>query len=84
MNRVIPAATLALLLAVPPLADARAGGTQATKRGVQAHPAGTQAPLVAPQPSSFFPHIAPYPGGKGDTDGLSRKMGDCNKGCIGH
>jgi hypothetical protein len=32
---------------------------------------------------SFFPHIAPYPPGQGDTDGLSRNPDDCNKGCIG-
>jgi hypothetical protein len=27
--------------------------------------------------------IAPYPKGKGDTDGLSRNPNDCNRGCIG-
>ncbi len=93
MKRVIPAATVALLLAVPPFADVRAEGTQGTKRGVQAHPIRSQAPetsgsgkarLAPAQPSSFFPHIGPYPAGQGDTDGLSRAMGDCNKGCIGH
>jgi hypothetical protein len=30
-----------------------------------------------------FPTIAPYPNGEGDEDGLSRHIGDCNKGCIG-
>ena len=41
------------------------------------------APPVAPGFPSFFPHIAPYPDGKGDEDGLSRDPNDCNKGCIG-
>ncbi len=41
----------------------------------QAPPAGS-APIV-------FPGIAPYPNGQGDEDGLSRHIGDCNKGCIG-
>ncbi len=34
-------------------------------------------------PQSWFTHIAPYPPGQGDTDGLSRDINDCNKGCIG-
>jgi hypothetical protein len=38
---------------------------------------------AAPGFPSFFPHIAPYPDGKGDEDGLSRDPNDCNKGCIG-
>jgi hypothetical protein len=29
-----------------------------------------------------WPHIAPYPDGKGDEDGLSEDPNDCNKGCI--
>ena len=93
MKRVIPAATVALLLAVPPFADVRAEGTQGMMRGVRPIPCGRSAPetsgsgkarLAPAHPSSFFPHIAPYPAGQGDTDGLSRAMGDCNKGCIGH
>ncbi len=46
------------------------------------------APAVAPpvptaQTSGLaFPHIAPYPDGKGDEDGLSEDVDDCNKGCI--
>jgi hypothetical protein len=36
-----------------------------------------------PPPSFVFPAIAPYPSGQGDEDGLSRHIGDCNKGCIG-
>jgi hypothetical protein len=31
----------------------------------------------------LFPGAQPYPNGKGDEDGLSRHIGDCNKGCIG-
>jgi len=34
-------------------------------------------------PQSWFPYIAPYPPGQGDSDGLSRDINDCNKGCIG-
>jgi hypothetical protein len=29
-----------------------------------------------------LPQIAPYPNNKGDEDGLSGDMDDCNKGCI--
>jgi hypothetical protein len=39
----------------------------------------------APQSGPFglaLPHIAPYPDGKGDEDGLSEDQDDCNKGCI--
>ncbi|MGO9917165.1 MAG: hypothetical protein ACLQIB_21010 [Isosphaeraceae bacterium] len=32
---------------------------------------------------SLFPYFSPYPRGQGDTDGLSRRPDDCNKGCIG-
>jgi hypothetical protein len=42
-------------------------------------------PAPAPQAVPFglaFPHIAPYPDGKGDEDGLSEDPNDCNKGCI--
>jgi hypothetical protein len=43
------------------------------------------ATTAAPQAAPFglaFPHIAPYPDGKGDEDGLSEDENDCNKGCI--
>ncbi len=43
-------------------------------------PAGTPAPAPFP---SLFPSIKPYPDGKGDEDGLSENVDDCNKGCIG-
>lgn len=40
-------------------------------------------PAVEAQPSALaFPHIAPYANGKGDEDGLSTNVDDCNKGCI--
>jgi hypothetical protein len=45
----------------------------------------TAATTVAPQAAPFglaWPHIAPYPDGKGDEDGLSEDPNDCNKGCI--
>jgi hypothetical protein len=29
-----------------------------------------------------FPHIAPLPNNKGDEDGLSGDVNDCNTGCI--
>jgi hypothetical protein len=50
--------------------------------------AAEPAPVVtapAPQAGPFglaLPHIAPYPDGKGDEDGLSEDEDDCNKGCI--
>jgi hypothetical protein len=43
------------------------------------------AATMAPQAGPFglsWPHIAPYPDGKGDEDGLSEDENDCNKGCI--
>jgi hypothetical protein len=55
-------------------------------RGPAAAPgAATAAMAPAPQAGPFglaLPHIAPYPGGKGDEDGLSEDQNDCNKGCI--
>lgn len=50
------------------------------------HGAAPAAPTPAPQAGPFglsWPHIAPYPDGKGDEDGLSEDVNDCNKGCIG-
>lgn len=44
------------------------------------------AAAAAPQAAPFglsWPHIAPYPDGKGDEDGLSEDANDCNKGCVG-
>ena len=46
-------------------------------------PGSTAQIPAAPAPPGFFLHIAPYPPGQGDTDGLSRNPDDCNKGCIG-
>ena len=50
------------------------------------NPAETPAATTAaPQAAPFglaLPHIAPYPDGKGDEDGLSEDQDDCNKGCI--
>jgi hypothetical protein len=43
---------------------------------------------IAPSPPTSLPpllgwlHVAPYPSGQGDADGLSRNVDDCNKGCI--
>ncbi len=40
---------------------------------------------AAPAANPFglsLPHVAPYPDGKGDEDGLSEDPDDCNKGCI--
>ena len=55
-------------------------------RGPAAAPsAATAAMAPAPQAGPFglaLPHIAPYPNGKGDEDGLSEDQNDCNKGCI--
>lgn len=52
------------------------------------NPTPIAAPAVtapAPQAAPFglaLPHIAPYPNGRGDEDGLSEDPNDCNKGCI--
>jgi len=53
-------------------------------------PAMAPAPVVAappaPQAAPFglaLPHIAPYPNNKGDEDGLSDDVDNCNKGCVG-
>jgi hypothetical protein len=46
-------------------------------------PAGV---VAAPQAAPFglaLPHIAPYPNNKGDEDGLSDDVDNCNKGCVG-
>ena len=51
-----------------------------TLRGARADPSR---PPAAPAPFGLaLPHIAPYPDGKGDEDGLSEDPNDCNKGCI--
>jgi hypothetical protein len=39
-------------------------------------------PFATPPRPLEWPKIAPYPPGEGDTDGLSRNVDDCNKGCI--
>ncbi len=44
------------------------------------------APVAPPQVAPLglaLPHIAPYPDGKGDEDGLSDDENNCNKGCVG-
>lgn len=54
------------------------------RRAPPAAPA-TAATTAASQAAPFglaWPHIAPYPDGKGDEDGLSEDPNDCNKGCI--
>jgi hypothetical protein len=44
--------------------------------------------VIAPSAPTALPplfgwlHIAPYPPGQGDADGLGRNVDDCNKGCI--
>ncbi len=40
------------------------------------------AQVAPPAPAFGLAHIAPYPDGLGDEDGLSRHKSDCNKGCI--
>jgi hypothetical protein len=54
------------------------------RRAQPAAPA-TAATTAAPRAAPFgfaWPHIAPYPDGKGDEDGLSEDPNDCNAGCI--
>jgi len=41
------------------------------------HPAAQAAPF-----GLSWPHVAPYPDGRGDEDGLSEDPNDCNRGCI--
>jgi hypothetical protein len=48
-------------------------------------PAAAPAATATPQGAPFglsWPHIAPYPDNKGDEDGLSADLNDCNKDCI--
>jgi hypothetical protein len=45
----------------------------------------TAATISSQQAAPFglaLPHIAPYPDGKGDEDGLSGDENDCNTGCV--
>ena len=85
---------LATALAVPALAGEAAGDGKSHYRHAYRHMreaappraitrnATPQAPPAGSAPI-VFPGIAPYPNGQGDEDGLSRHIGDCNKGCIG-
>jgi hypothetical protein len=86
-------AAFALVLAAPALAGQTDVGTthhhHAYRHARQIAPAEaiapsatTRAPLLAPTPVRFRA-TGPYPSGQGDEDGLSRHIGDCNKGCIG-
>ena len=88
---------LAASVAAPAVAHVKASADTAPHRHYVFHhgtppsaviPPGATAQVVLPQVEvlaapSFFPHIAPYPNGLGDEDGLSRDVNDCNKGCIG-
>jgi hypothetical protein len=77
----------AIILAAPALAGE--GAVDATIRHGHAHHHmhdgfQTMAPKATSQPAPVaFPAFAPYSNGQGDEDGLSRHIGDCNKGCIG-
>jgi hypothetical protein len=85
---------LATALAVPALAGEAVGDGKIHHRHAYRHMHGAaqseaiapnataQVPPPAPTPI-VFPGVAPYPNGQGDEDGLSRHIGDCNKGCIG-
>jgi hypothetical protein len=44
---------------------------------------GATAPPASSWLTRLLPNVRPYPPGQGDTDGLSRNIDDCNKGCIG-
>jgi hypothetical protein len=88
------ALALGVIRAAPIAASAYVDATPIHKHGFHAHraykavqtgkvePSSTARIPAEPAPS-FFPHIAPYPPGQGDTDGLSRNPDVCNKGCIG-
>ena len=88
------ALAIGVILAAPIAANAYVDATPIHKHRFQAHHAykavqtgkiepRSTAQIPAEPTPSFFPHIAPYPPGQGDTDGLSRNPDDCNKGCIG-
>lgn len=53
------------------------------QRGVQERFVAVAPDEPSPVFAPGFPHIAPYPDGQGDEDGLSRDPNDCNKGCVG-
>ncbi len=80
----------ATVLAVPALADSGDGAFvrhhhayRHMRRAVQPESSAPRdAARVSPAPIAI-PATAPYPNGQGDEDGLSRHIGDCNKGCIG-
>jgi hypothetical protein len=95
MNRSIGLGiAFAVSLAAPALAGE--GAVDATIRHSHAHhhmqdaarlqtmapKAVSQVPRPGPAPVAF-PAMSPYSNGHGDEDGLSRHIGDCNKGCIG-
>ena len=83
-----------VILALPALAAESSRGTPIRHHHAYRHlhraaqsqsiaPSATaEVPPPAPAPI-VFPGVAPYPNGKGDEDGLSRDINDCNKGCIG-
>ena len=82
------ALAVGVILAAPIAANAYDSATPTYKHRVHADHAyrSTQTEKIEPGSTaapSFFPTIAPYPPGQGDTDGLSRNPDDCNKGCIG-
>ncbi len=95
MRHLVVGAALASLLAAP--AMAAEGGAIALRpvhhhrhrhfaaqrmgETVAVNPASSLAPTGTVLPS-WLPHIAPYPAGQGDTDGLSPDANECNRGCI--
>jgi hypothetical protein len=85
---------LAALLSVPTVATEGDGHAKVHHRHAYRHMreaakpgavARNATPRVLPAGAApiAFPAVAPYPNGQGDEDGLSRHIGDCNKGCIG-
>ena len=91
MNRSVGVGVaLAILLAVPALADEPSNGAvnhrhayrhmHGAAHSQRAAPAAHVPPGPAP---TVFPAIAPHPRSQDDENGLSRHINDCNKGCIG-
>jgi hypothetical protein len=81
---------VATVLAVPALADSGDGASirhhhayRHLHRAVQSQSVPPRPTAQVPPPAPIAIPVAPYPNGQGDEDGLSRHIGDCNKGCIG-
>ncbi len=85
---------IAAILAAPAPAMQAVADAQVHHRHARRHAQGVIHPrMIAPSATVrasppyaapvLIPGAAPHPNGKGDEDGLSRDINDCNKGCVG-